>query len=128
MSGFGNFARTAHEVEQEMLKRGVLMGLDWSDATRLRQLAREALGGGPVHIAALLRDTDPALRAKGQLFALAALMLRTMDSSARTGVHTHGGPAWKAFGRALYEEAQAAGLESAAHGLADRQGAAAVRR
>ena len=104
MSGFEHFSRDALELEREILKRGILMGLDWDDTATLRQLAREALDGGADHTQALLRDPDPQLRAKGQLFAFAVLMLRLMEGSAATGMHTHGGVAWKAFGRALIEE------------------------
>jgi len=106
MSGFEHFARDAVEVEREILKRGILLGLDWSDTTTMRRLARETLDGGAVHTQALLRDPDPLLKAKGELFAFAVLMLRTMEESAETGLHTHGGTAWKAFGGALFEEAR----------------------
>jgi len=107
MSGFEHFSRDALELEREILKRGILLGLDWSDRAALRQLAREALDGGAEHTRSLLRDPDPKLRARGELFAFGVLMLRTMQESAETGLHTHGGPAWKAFGRALIEEAGA---------------------
>ena len=109
MSGFEHFARDADQLEREILKRGILLGLAWDDQARLRALAREALEGGASHTRALLADPDPHLRARGELFALGVLMLRVMEDSAETGVHTHGGPAWKAFGRALIEEAQAEG-------------------
>lgn len=109
MSGFEHFARDASELEREILKRGIVIELDWDDRNRLRAFAREALDGGAAHTRALLADPDPRLRARGELFALAVLMLRVMEESADTGVHTHGGPAWKAFGRALIEEAQAEG-------------------
>jgi len=33
-------------------------------------------------------------------------MLNTMRQSAQIGVHTSGGRAWKAFGRALYQESE----------------------
>ena len=39
------------------------------------------------------------------LFGLANLMLRTMEESAGVGIESHGGPVWKAFGRALWAEA-----------------------
>ena len=109
MSGFEHFARDAFELEREILKRGILLDLDWDNRPGLRKLAREALEGGADHTQALLADPDPRLRARGELFALGVLMLRVMEESADTGVHTHGGPAWKAFGRALIEEAQAEG-------------------
>jgi hypothetical protein len=105
VSGFEHFAEDAVELERELLKRGIVLDLDWADATALRRLACEALRGGAGHLNALLRDPSPKLRAKGELFALAVLMLRVMQESAETGLHTHGGPAWKAFGRALIEEA-----------------------
>ena len=111
MSGFEHFARDALQLEREILKRGILLELDWADRPRLRQLAREALEGGAAHTRALLADPNPRLRARGELFALGVLMLRVMEESADTGVHTHGGPAWKAFGRALIEEARAEGRE-----------------
>ena len=108
MSGFEHFSRDASELEREILKRGIVMGLDWSDRATVRKLARETLHGGAKHTRALLRDPSPQLRARGELFALGVLMLRVMEESADTGVHTHGGPAWKSFGSALIEEAHAA--------------------
>lgn len=105
MSGFGHYGQAAQDLEREILRHGVVLGLDWADVTALRLLAREALHCEPGCLLDLLRDKDPVQRSKGELFALADLMLETMRESARIGVHTHGGPAWKAFGRALYEEA-----------------------
>jgi hypothetical protein len=105
VSGFEHFSRDAIEIEREMLKRGILLGVDWSDAALVRRLARETLEGGAAHTRALLRDVDPQLHAKGELFAFAVLMLNVMKESAVVGVHTHGGVVWKAFGRALIEEA-----------------------
>ncbi|NMF99801.1 hypothetical protein GPA27_20700 [Aromatoleum toluolicum] len=109
MSGFEHFERDACQLEREILKRGIVLELDWDDAAGMRKLAREALQGGADHTQALLADPDARLRARGELFALGVLMLRVMEESADTGVHTHGGPAWKAFGRALIQEAQAEG-------------------
>ena len=31
MSGFGHYARTADELEREIYKRGLALGLDWDD-------------------------------------------------------------------------------------------------
>lgn len=113
MSGFGHYERTAREVEQEMVKRGIALGLDWSDAATMRALAREALECSSASRLELLRHADYAQRGKGELFALSELMLSTMRQSALIGVHTSGGQVWKAFGRALYEEAARAGTASA---------------
>lgn len=107
MSGFGHYARTAQQVEREMIRRGVVMGLDWTDAAEVRALAREVLSCTSACRLELLRDPDRIRRSKGELFALSELMLDTMRQSAGIGVHTSGGPVWKAFGHALYEEAAA---------------------
>lgn len=104
MSGFGHYDRTAREVEQEMVKRGIALGLDWTDSATMRALAREALSCTSECRMGLLRNPDYTQRGKGELFALSELMLNTMRQSAQIGVHTSGGPVWKAFGRALYEE------------------------
>jgi hypothetical protein len=103
MSGFSDFARNARDLEHALEVTGVMLGIDWNNDTVVRALATEALASRPEQVEALVRSTDPALRAKGKLFALSNLMLHLMAESASTGVHTHGGCAWKAFGRALFE-------------------------
>ncbi|THF60220.1 hypothetical protein [Pseudothauera rhizosphaerae] len=107
MSGFGHFAQDAEELEREIVRRGIALGIDWSDQAAVRVLAREALSCGPASSLEALRSPDRQRRARAELFALAELMLRTMAQSAEFGVHTHGGPVWKAFGAALIEEAAA---------------------
>jgi hypothetical protein len=103
MSGFGHYARTADELAREIVKRGIAIGLDWSDAARLRELAQQALSCTPSCMMKLLRSPVRQEKLTGELFALSELMLVNMRQSAETGIHTHGGPVWKAFGRALYE-------------------------
>ena len=103
MSGFGHYSRTADELEREILKRGIAIGIDWDDPSRMRDLARRALSCTPTCMMKLLRSPIRQEKLTGELFALSELMLVNMRQSAETGVHTHGGPAWKAFGRALYE-------------------------
>lgn len=106
MSGFGHFDRDAQELEREIVRRGIALGIDWNDAAAVRALAREALACDPACNLEALRSPDLKRRARAELFALAALMLRTMTQSAEFGVHTHGGPVWKTLGRALIEEAE----------------------
>ena len=105
MSGFEHFSENAAELEHEIAVRGVVLGIDWDDPAEVRALAREALAGGAGHTSGLLDSDELESRARGELFALAVLMLRTMEESADTGVHTHGGRVWKSFGKALIEEA-----------------------
>jgi len=106
MSGFGHYARTADELEREIYKRGLALGLDWDDQARLRELARQALSCDPGCVVRLLRSPVRQDKLTGELFALSELMLNTMRQSAQIGVHTSGGRAWKAFGRALYQESE----------------------
>lgn len=106
MSGFEHFTENAAELEHEIAVRGVVLGIDWDDPVQVRSLAREALAGGAGHTEGLVKSDDLQQKARGELFALAVLMLRTMEESADTGLHTHGGPVWKAFGKALIEEAK----------------------
>jgi hypothetical protein len=105
---FEHYARDAEELEHQIAMLGVALGIDWEHGSAVRALAREALQGGAAHIEELVRSADASQRAKGELFALGVMMLRTMETSAEEGIHTHGGPCWKAFGRALIEEAGAA--------------------
>lgn len=117
MSGFGHYDQTAQALEREIRRYARVINLDWDDTARLRTLAREALNCSPACRIGLLRHPDLMERSKGELFALSELMLVTMRQSAQIGVHTRGGPAWKAFGRALYEEAENLPARAAAPSL-----------
>jgi hypothetical protein len=107
MAGFENYSQEIREIEQEIERKGIALGINWDDDAQVRSLAREALdhATGDMKISA----TDPVdtrLMAKLDLFGLAGIMLRTMEESATVGVESHGGPAWKAFARALWAEAE----------------------
>ncbi|TVO57608.1 hypothetical protein [Denitromonas halophila] len=112
MSGFENYQRDATALDREMVVRGLVLGLDWDDEAQMMALAREALSSTPKHIEALARDPNPRLKAKGELFALGVLMLKTMAESAAIGIHSHGGHAWKAFGHALLQLSDIARAET----------------
>ena len=102
MSRFENYSREAQQIEHEIERKGVILGIDWDDVVQVRELAREALdcklGGAHCEI------SDPRDRARVELFGLAQLMLTVMKESADDDVHTHGGAAWKSFARALWAE------------------------
>ncbi len=104
MPEFENYRREADELEREIVRLGIALQIDWDDNVVVRGLAREAL---QVHgISALPRS--PHELAKVELFGLAQLMLTVMRESAIENMITHGGPAWKAFARALWAEAEGA--------------------
>ena len=104
MSGFENYSREALQIEHEIERKGVVLGIDWNDAEQVRQLAREAIECrlDPEHPECT--SSDPQTRARIELFGLAQLMLTVMKESANADIHTHGGAAWKAFARALWAE------------------------
>ncbi len=100
MPAFENYAEEARRIELEIERYGVALGVDWEDGVAVRTLAREALAYHPSETT----PNSPEFRAKFELFGLAQLMLRIMAESAEENIETHGGRAWKAFGRALWIE------------------------
>lgn len=108
MAGFEDYAEGTREIELEIVRKGLALGIDWNDSVQVRALASEAFD----HLAedvksAASNPLDHHLMTKVGLFGLAGLMLRTMEESAGQGIISHGGPAWKAFSRALRAEAEA---------------------
>lgn len=105
MAGFEFFSEETQALEKQIERMGIALGIDWSDETQVRELAREALSSGLKNTGVAEKHSDYRLMAKTELFSVAALMLRVMEKSAEAeGVMTHGGPAWKAFARALWAE------------------------
>jgi hypothetical protein len=103
--GIEFFSEEAHELEKQVVRMGIALGINWSDEAQVRELAREALNNGSRDIHEATKHEDCCMMAKAELFAVAALMLRVMEKSAESeGVMTHGGPAWKAFAHALWTE------------------------
>ena len=108
MAGFENYAQDTHDIELEIERKGVALGIDWTNEDAVRALAREALdfaGAAEKDKELDANHLDYARLAKLELFGLAGLMLRTMQESASAaGFESHGGDAWKAFARALWAE------------------------
>lgn len=110
MAGFDHYAQDTAEIESEIVRKGIVLGIDWSDQAAVRELAKAALdhldadmiisSSGPVDYKQLARI---------DLFGLAALMLKTMTKSADQGIESHGGRAWKAFAQALWAESKRRG-------------------
>lgn len=107
MAGFENYADSTREIELQIERKGVVLGIDWSNEAQVRKLAREALDPAAKNVRiSASAPVDHKLMAKLDLFGLAAVMLRTMEESASIGVESHGGVAWKAFAKALWAEAE----------------------
>ena len=106
MPAFENYAAEAAQLETEIARKGIILGIDWNNDAQVNAIARRALTS---HVDTLELD-HPAASAKGmatlELVGLSQLMLRVMKESADDGIITHGGPVWKALGRALWEQAR----------------------
>ncbi|GAB1394576.1 hypothetical protein MASR1M60_27400 [Rhodocyclaceae bacterium] len=104
MSGFENFSREAAEIEREIVRKGIALGIDWQDAAAVRTLAHAAFAHKET---ATVAPGDATGLAQQELFGLIHLMLQVMTESAENDIRTHGGPVWKALARALWAERQA---------------------
>jgi hypothetical protein len=43
MAGYENYGESTKEIEQEIERKGIVLGIDWADEPQVRALAREAL-------------------------------------------------------------------------------------
>jgi hypothetical protein len=107
MAGFENYVEEAREIELEIERKGIALGIDWTNDVQVRALAKEALDQSAAEIKlAASSPIDRKLMARVDLFGLAGVMLKTMEECAGVGFECHGGPAWKAFGKALWAEVE----------------------
>ncbi len=108
MAGFENYTRDTAEIEAAIVRKGIALGIDWSDPVEVQALAHEALNhlADDIRIAAS-SPVNYEMLTKVELFGLAGVMLKTMAESAGEGLESHGGPVWKAFARALWAESRA---------------------
>lgn len=102
MSTPENYGEETAQIEREIERKGVILGIDWNNTVQVQQFARQAF-----HCRTGQADCDvddPLQRARVELFALAQLMLEVMTKSAENGMQAHGGAVWKTFARALWRE------------------------
>lgn len=109
MPAFENYAAEAAQLEIEIARKGVILGIDWEDEGQLRKLARQALACHQETIQLDCNPGSPEGIAKLELFGLAQLMLKVMEQAAGDNMEVHGGPVWKALARALWKEREAGG-------------------
>ena len=116
MAGFENYVEEAKEIELEIERKGIVLGIDWTNDVQVRALAKEALDQSAAEIKlSASSPIDRKLMAKVDLFGLAGVMLKTMEECAGVGFECHGGPAWKAFGKALWAEVEQRKSQEAIH-------------
>lgn len=102
MSQIENHWDEVAQIETELRRYMMALGLDWHDEAAMEQLASECKAFGPSEAHAAYASHDSKLINKAKIFGLASMMMRTMESAAREDRDVHGGEVWKAFGKHLY--------------------------
>jgi len=102
MSQNENHWSEVHQIEIELMRHMVALGLDWHDEAAMIQLASECKAFGPANAQAAYASNEQRLKTKAELFGLVSVMLQTMESAARERRDVHGGEVWKALGKHLY--------------------------
>jgi hypothetical protein len=106
MPEFEDYAAEARQIEQEIIRKGLILGIDWNNTGAVRGLAKQALARHDETLPLGVSLSSPEGMAKMELFGLAQLMLKVMKDSADDNRFTHGGPVWKSFAEALWAEYQ----------------------
>jgi hypothetical protein len=102
MSQTENHWQEIAEIETEITRLMIALGLDWHNEFDMLQLATECKIYGPTHAQAAYASHDRHSITKAELFGLISIMIRTMESAAREGRDVHGGEVWKAIGKHFY--------------------------
>lgn len=102
MSQIENHWVEVSQIETELMRHMIALGLDWHDEAAMTQLANECKVFGPANAQAAYAAHDQRLITKAELCGLVSLMLRTMENAARETRDVHGGEVWKALGKHLY--------------------------
>lgn len=98
-------SKRARELEVQIERMGIALEIDWENEVQVQAIAKEAVEHAREVMAEYAHNHgDYHLKAKVELFGLAALMMELMRESAGRGIHTHGGSAWKALSKALMKE------------------------
>lgn len=103
MSQIENHWDEVAQIETELQRKMIALGLDWHDTSAMQQLASECKVFGPANAQAAYASEDQNLRTKAELFSLASLMMQAMENATLEGRDVHGGEVWKSFGRHLYD-------------------------
>lgn len=102
MSQAENHWTEVSQIETELMRHMIAMGLDWHNEAAMIALANECKTFGPDNVKAAYASKDRTRITKAEFFGLASMMLKTMENAANEGRDVHGGEVWKAFGKHLY--------------------------
>ena len=104
MPEFEDNAAEARQIEQEIIRKGVVLGIDWNNAGAVNSLTKQALARHDETLPLGVSLSSPEGMAKMELFGLAQVVLKILKQSADDNMFTHGGPVWKAFAQSLWAE------------------------
>lgn len=104
MSQIENHYDEVSRIELELKRHLIALGLDWNNEVSMKQLAAECQAFKATNAQAAYASHDRTQKTKAELFALASLMLRTMENAAGENREVHAGEVWKAFGKHLYDD------------------------
>jgi hypothetical protein len=102
MSQTENHWEEVSQIETELTRYLIALGINWHDDAAMSQLVSECKVFGPSNAQAAYASKDRRNISKAALFGLISVMFRTMESAARDKRDVHGGQVWKAFGKHLY--------------------------
>jgi len=102
MSQTENHWAEVANIEIELQRYLIALGLDWHDEFTMSQLATECKTFGPSDAKAAYASNDQRLITKAKLFGLVSMMIQTMVSAAQDNRDVHGGEVWKAIAKHLY--------------------------
>jgi hypothetical protein len=104
LSQIENHYDEVSNIETELRRHMIALGLDWQNEVSMMQLAVECKAFKSSHAQAAFASHDRVQKTKAEIFALASLMLRTMENAAGENREVHAGEVWKSFGKHLYED------------------------
>jgi hypothetical protein len=104
MSQIENHWDEVTQIELEMKRHMIALGIDWHNDLEMKKLSDECKSFGPTQVKAAYASQDRTQKTRAELFALASLMLRTMENAAGDDRDVHAGEVWKAFGKHLYDD------------------------
>jgi hypothetical protein len=102
MSQMENHWDEVSQIETELMRHMIALGLDWHDEAAMLQLASECKVFGPANAQAAYASKEQRLITKAELFGLVSVMMHTMENAAREDRDVHGGEVWKALGKYFY--------------------------
>jgi hypothetical protein len=103
MSQSENHWSEVSQIETQLMRHMIALGLDWHNEIAMKKLAVECKAFGPHEARAAYQTKDRTLITKAELFGLVSTMLKTMENAAIEERDVHGGEVWKALGKHLYK-------------------------